>query len=45
MTKLDLSLYNIKIEVSIPISIDENNLYKYEQESDYYNDRYFSYTS
>ena len=39
MTKLDLSLCNNKIKVNIPVSIDENELYKYEQGSDYYNDR------
>ena len=28
-----------KIEINIPVLIDENNLYKYEQNSDYYNNR------
>ena len=44
-TKTDLSLCNNKIEINIPVSIDENNLYKYEQDSYYYNDRCYTYTS
>ena len=44
-SKLNLSLCNNKIEINIPVSIDENNLYKYEPDSDYYNDRCYSYTS
>ena len=44
-SKLDLNLCNNKIEINIPVSIDENNLYKYEQDSDYYNDRCYSYAS
>ena len=38
-SKLDLSLCNNKIEINIPVKIDENNLCKYEQDCDYYNDR------
>ena len=30
-----------KIEINIPVDIDEKNLDKYDQESDYYNDRCF----
>ena len=38
--KLDLNYCDTsKIEINIPILIDENNLYKYEQNSDYYNNR------
>ena len=36
---------NSKIEINIPVSIDENNLFKYEPKSDYYNDRCFTFTS
>ena len=39
MTKLDLSLcQNIKIDIRIPVDIDINDLYKYNQSSDIYND-------
>ena len=44
-SKLNLSFCNNKIEINIPVSIDENNLYKYEPDSDYYNDRCYSYTT
>ena len=44
-SKLDLSLCNNKIEINIPVSIDENILFKYEQNSDYYNNRCYSYIS
>ena len=44
-SKLDLSFCNNKIEINIPVLIDENNLYKYEQESDYYNNRCLTNTS
>ena len=38
--KLDISdCDESKIEINIPVDIDENNLDKYNQESDYYNDR------
>ena len=40
-SKLDLTLCDNKIEINIPVLIDENNLYKYEQDSKYYNDRCF----
>ena len=40
-SKLNLTLCQNKIEINIPVSIDENNLYKYEQDNDYYNDRCF----
>ena len=39
-SKLDLNFCdNSKIEINVPVLIDENNLYKYEPNSDYYNDR------
>ena len=42
-SKLDLSFCdNAKIEINIPVSIDEDKLYKYEPESNYYNDRCFT---
>ena len=44
-SKLDLSFCNNKIEINIPVLIDENNLYKYEPESDYYNNRCLTNTS
>ena len=45
-SKLDLSLCdNSKIEINVPVSIDENKLFKYEPKSDYYNDRCFTFTS
>ena len=44
-SKLDLSFCNNKIEINIPVSIDENNLDKYQQDSDYYNDRCYSNVS
>ena len=38
--KLDLSICkNDKIDISIPVNIDENNLYKYNISDDYYNDK------
>ena len=40
-SKLDLTLCHNKIEINIPVIIDGNNLYKYEQDSKYYNDRCF----
>ena len=44
--KLDLSFCdNSKIEINIPVSINESSLYKYEPKSDYYNDRCFTFTS
>ena len=45
-TRLDLSICNeYNINISVPVSIDENNLYKYFQTSDYYNDKCFPFTS
>ena len=44
-SKLDLSFCKNKIELNIPVSIDENNLYKYEPYSPYYNDRCYINTS
>ena len=42
--KLDLSACkDIKIEISIPVSINESELFKYDISSDYYNDICFSY--
>ena len=44
-SKLDLSFCNNKVEINIPVKIDENNLDKYEQDSDYYNDRCYTNAS
>jgi len=45
-TKLDLSLCNnTRFRVDISVNIDEENLYKYDQYSNYYNDICFTYTS
>jgi len=45
-TLLDLSLcQDIKININIPVSIEEKYLYKYNPYSDYYNDEYYSYIS
>ena len=44
--KLDLSICkDTKINISIPVSIDENNLFKYNISSEYYNDICFPYTT
>ena len=44
--KLELSYCEkAKVEVNIPVSIDENSLYIYEPNSDYYNDRCLSFFS
>ena len=44
--KLNLSdCDNLKIVVSIPASINEDELYKHDPSSDYYNDKCYSYTS
>ena len=44
--KLELNYCNkSKIEINIPVSIDENELYKYDLKSDYYNDICFPYQS
>ena len=42
--KLELNKCN-KIKTSVPVSIDENELFKYDPESDYYNDICFPYTT
>ena len=44
--KLDMSFCNdSKISISIPVNIDEDNLFKYNTSSEYYNDICFHYTS
>ena len=41
-TKLELTYCNeSNIEINIPVKIDESSLYKYEPDSDYFNDRCF----
>ena len=43
-----LELYecsNISIEIDVPVSIDEDELFKYDPTSDFYNDKCFPYTS
>ena len=45
-TKLNLSLCNnARFRADIPVDIDEENLYKYDKNSSYYNDICFTYTS
>ena len=45
-TKLNLSLCNnTRFRVGIPVNIDEEKLYKYDTNSNYYNDICFAYTS
>ena len=45
-TKLNLSLCNnARFRVDISVNIDEENLYKYDMNSSYYNDICFTYTS
>ena len=45
-TKLNLSYCNeTLISYNIPVSIDENNLFKYDQNSEYYNDECSTYTT
>ena len=43
-TKLELNLCK-SIQTIVPVSIDENKLFKYDPESDYYNDICFPYTT
>ena len=44
--KLNLNLCkNAKIDINIPVSIDENKLFKYDQSSAFYNDICFPYTT
>ena len=46
LEKLDLKYCeDTKIELSIPVSIDEDNLYKYNSSNDYYNDLCYSHTT
>ena len=46
LQKLDLRICeNIKIGITIPVSIDEENLFKYNSSDDYYNDICYSYTT
>ena len=45
-TKLDLKYcQDILIKLNIPVSIDEDNLFKYDPNSEFYNDNCFSYTT
>ena len=45
-SKLDLKYCeDILIKLNIPVTIDENNLFKYDPNSEYYNDNCFSYTT
>ena len=44
--KLDLNICkDIKIDINIPVNIDENNLFKYNSSSEYYNDICSTYTT
>ena len=46
-TKEQLNLnvcQNMKIDINIPVNIDENNIYKYNSSNEYYNDICYSYT-
>ena len=44
--KLDLKICkDIKIQINIPVSIDENNLFKYNSSHEYYNDICYTYTT
>ena len=46
LEKLELDCCkDVKIGISIPVSIDEDSLYKYNSSDDYYNDICFSYTT
>ena len=45
-SKLNLSYCNdTVIKLNIPVSIDEDNIYKYDPNSDYYNDACYAYTT
>ena len=44
-SKLDLKYCNETIKLNIPVSIDENSLYKYDPNSEFYTDNCFSYTT
>jgi len=44
--KLNLNICNdIKININIPVNIDENNLFKYNSSNEYYNDICYPYTT
>ena len=46
LEKLELDICNnITIEISLPVSINEDELYRYNTSSDFYNDKCFPYTS
>ena len=44
-SKLNLSYCNNTVNLNIPVQIDENKIYKYDPNSDYYVDQCSSYTS
>ena len=45
-SQLDLNYCkDITIKLNIPVSINENNLYKHDPKSDYYNDECYTYTT
>ena len=44
-SKLDLKYCNETIKLDIPVSIDEDKLFKYETNSEFYTDNCFSYTT
>ena len=44
-SKLNLSYCNNTVNLNIPVQIDENAIYKYDQNNDYYVDQCSSYTS
>ena len=44
-SKLDLSYCNNTVSLNIPVTIDENKIYKYNPNDDYYKDECSSYTS
>ena len=44
--KLELEICsNISIEINVPVSIDEDEIFKYDPNSDFYNDKCYPYTS
>ena len=46
MEKLNLSICaDTKVDLAIPVSINEDDLYKHDSNSDYYNDICYTYTS
>ena len=44
-SKLDLSYCNNSVSLNIPVTINEDKIYQYDPNSDYYNDECSSYTS